>query len=263
MPSPAQIKGRAILDSLLPSGMKGPDATIRARRCGDESAVAISLMPHRDSGSGGEYRRTLLVTGRDGPHEKAMYALLEHHVARWIEIEREVRRLHADNARAEHSGGGHTRTPAWRMHCPLVLRRICDTAGLDADARTALAVKGGSLMLDGFLVRVHEVDVTERSPWGMSGRGMRTVRRVTVERPGFIFSQGVNRCYMKVDVELPQIVRAAMVGLPLRNMVAAPGMADDCLQPASSGKSNRGRTEYDITRCFAMLAPHPEQETDA
>ena len=88
---------------------------------------------------------------------------------------------------------------------------------------------------------------------------MRTIRRVTIERDGVYFSHGVNRCYLKIRATLPTSLETAVIGLPLRHLVAVPGLDAECIQPWRRGRSiGKGWTEYDIVRCFSMLSTQPQ-----
>ena len=267
MPSPAQIEGRAIVAAMVPVGMVGPDVTIRARRCETGTGIALTVEPHMNSGRGGEGSRTVVLEPDDSVHRRAAIELIRHKVDRWVEVETVMRDLDAERAACDEDGnGGHVDddmpTPAWRYHCPLVLRSAMDTAGLDDRQRLEIVETGGVLDLDGYAVRVHEVDPDETPPWGRRGRGTRTVRRVTIQRDGLYFSHGINRCYLKIRAKLPESMDSAAMGLPLRNLVEVPGMMDTCIQPWRHGRAVEPTwTEYDVVRCFSMMSPPPSLRT--
>lgn len=263
MPSAAQIRGLAIVRSMLPAGANGPDVNIRANRTMGPG-IAFSTWPHPHGGRGGEYHETVVMPDADGPEREAAKDRLRQILARWLEIETVIADM-LDEARAcdEDDLGNHVDddmpTPAWRHHCPAPLRVAMDRAGLGERERLDLVETSGSFTIGAYTVRIHECDLREL-PMGVAarGRGCRTVRRCTVEAPGVYFSQGINRCYLRIDRLVPQTIQSSLIGRSPSLLIDMPGLdAPGLAVLGAEFSTGRQRVTFDLSRNFTMMSTPP------
>jgi len=259
MPSPAQIEGRALLESLLPAGRALPDVNIRARRDAGGEHIAFHFSPAREHGRGGEWMETIVLPRVEGRHRDAALARIAHQIGRNVEIQCMVEDM-LDEARGMTKGEART-TPAWRFHCPLALRRAMDRVSMPDDERLRLAETKGRFQLGGYDIRINDRS-DEAFAYGYRGIGHRTVTRITITGPGVKFSQGTNKCYLQTAGILPTLMRTALPGLPVSMLIDVPGLdAAATVVERCSTHATRDSSTYDLSRTFGLLADPPSLRT--
>lgn len=246
MPSPAQIRGKALIASLMPPGSPVPELRIRAR---GGNATAFHIWPTWQHGEGGEWMRTIVVPDEDGAGRHAAIVALRHQLARLVETQ--------DMSRALAMLGPDAMIPVWAHHCPLALRVALDEAGVDVEDRIGLlASDRRTLHVRGCAVTVHEVTSVRASGWP------KTIRRISIKGPGVHYKQGVNRSEIIVDGVLPTSMLTAVEGRPACTIVDLPGLATDAIVVRScSSHPSRGTTTFEVTRAFSLLASPPGART--
>lgn len=267
MPSIAKLHGADLLSSMLREGEARPQITIAGRTGPSGPSVAITVWPHSGR-SPGEYRETAVVPFGDGPIREAAIGRVRGLIARWYGIEdaerayeREQRECDQDQE-TDQWVEDDMPVPAWRIHCPAALVRLCDAAELDEAGRVALADMALRLTHGGATVTVEDCERDGCGPSTapkQSRTGMRMVRRITLTAPGARYSQGIGSCRLELDVELPRTILGAAVGRPLSHLVAMAGLDDPGMIVLKATRGVRGGTRLDVARTFAMLGPMPDQ----
>jgi hypothetical protein len=246
VPSAAQIRGAALIESLLPTGSRPPEIRIRAR---GRTGVAFHIWPAWQHGQGGEFMRTVVVPDAPGAERDAGVLALRHQIARLIEVEDMVAAL------AVLPDG--MRTPAWGYHCPLALRVAMDEAGIPVEDRVALLEDDRrTFMVRGCVVTIHEIN--RPSDHWRSG----TVRRIAIKGQDMHYRQGINRSDISVPGIIPTSMRNALVAGPARRIVDLPGLASDALVVDEVEVSERRmRTTFQLSRAFSLMASPPGART--
>lgn len=268
MPSPAQTEGRDLVASLLPAGMEGPEVNIRAHN-GDSPGISFSFWPHGNGAGGGEYRSPVLLPHASGTLRDLALRRITHIVHRWLEVETVMRDMAAERLACDADDHGDVLVdddmpvPAWRFHCPAPLRAAMDIACIPDGERTDIADVSGGFDIGPLRIAVHERDA-EAGGAGRAGRslGCRTIRRITMTAPGVLFSQGIQRCYLKLDHPIPATAQAALIGMQASHLIDLPGfdLPGMIIMQCTSSKGSQ-TTTFDISRTISMMAPPPSMRT--
>lgn len=246
MPSAAQIRGAALIASLMPAGSTPPEIRVRGR---GKTGVAFHIWPGWQSGQGGEFMRTVVVDDAPGPGRDAGVLALRHQIARLIEVEDMVAALATLPQGAP--------TPPWAYHCPLALRVAMDEAGIPLDERVALLEDDRRRFeVRGCVVTIHEIN-RSTDTW-RSG----TVRRIAIKGHGMHYRQGINRSEISVPGILPASMRNAVAGGPASRIVDLPGLATDAIVVGEADVSERRTlTTFQLSRAFSLMATPPGART--
>lgn len=259
-----QIKGRRLIEEILPAGVKGPNISIRARKDSKGTGISFVIKPHNSRAHTGEYEATIILPSTHGPRYDAALTRLKVVIARWMEIEAINKDIQEEFLACDVSEDGECIVendmpiPIWRYHCPAPLRRAMDIEEMSNDRREACAEGYLALKIGEYKYDFKMFEENEQPDWDLRGRGCRTVSIVTIRSDKIYFSQGSTKCYLRIKSSIPDIVAAGLIGMPVTVLVDIPGLdieGINILKCTTNAKNNE--TIVDLSRVMTMMAPMP------
>lgn len=267
MPSAARTEGAAMIDRLLPQDVPPMSVTIASRQTHLGRGICFTI--HWPSGHalGGEYQSTVIVPGQQGVLREAAEARLAQLATRHVQIQR-MARLHLEELEACDYDPGTGQcveddmpTPAWRVHAPLALRKALDDAGIGGDERMDMLERSNAVTWRGAAIKIddreEEDEVLNRrralNGWPSMARW---ITRASIRTPKATWTQGKQRCYLRIAMTLPDTMLTALVGRSPAHIVDLPGLNAPGLTVVTAKNTAKG-AEFDISRAFSLLGPLP------